>query len=354
MQIKNFQNRIIPWYNLNKRNLSFRGIKDPYKIWLSEVMLQQTQVSTAIPYFNKWVRKFPTLGSVANADPELLLKYWEGLGYYSRCLNFYKASKIIINEFNGVIPSEWNTFRELPGVGDYTAAAVLSIAFKKKYVVIDGNVKRVMSRFLGIKNLTPNNLRRIKKKLEQFIPEKNPGDFNQSIMELGAIVCRPRNPICNDCPISSDCKAYLTLKPNQYPNPKKNKTKPHYIIVAGIIWRKNLFYIQKRDENGMLGGLWEFPGGKVEKKEPLLKALIRKIEEECGIVPMVKQKIGYISHQYSHFSITFHVYHCTENKNKIEEAKFSAWIAPEQIKQYAFPKANHKIFKIIEDKGWNV
>lgn len=349
---KLFQKKLLLWFHSNKRDLPFRDVKDPYKIWLSEVMLQQTQVNTVLPYFNKWIKKYPTIKSVANEDYDILLKYWEGLGYYSRCLNFYKACRIIVNNFDGLVPNKWSYLRDLPGVGDYTASAVLSIAFNQKYVAIDGNVKRVMSRYLGIKNVTSNNLKRIKTFLEEHILEKETGNFNQSIMELGAIICRPKNPKCQECPISLNCIGYLKIQPENYPNPKNYKAKPHHVIVAGIFWRNKLFYIQKRDENGMLGGLWEFPGGKVEKNETLISALNRKIKEECGVSPMVKEKVGVINHQYSHFSITFHVYNCMEEKKKIKEAKLSAWIAPEQISQYAFPKANHKIFKIISDRGW--
>ena len=349
---KLFQKKLLLWFHSNKRNLPFRDIKDPYKIWLSEVMLQQTQVNTVIPYFSKWIKKYPTIKSVANEDSDVLLKFWEGLGYYSRCLNFYKACKIIVNNYDGLVPNKWSYFRDLPGVGDYTASAVLSIAFNQKYVAIDGNVKRVMSRYLGIKNLTSNNLKRIKTFLEKRILEKETGNFNQSIMELGAIICRPKNPKCQECPISLNCTGYLKIQPENYPNPKNYKEKPHHIVVAGVIWSNKLFYIQKRDEKGMLGGRWEFPGGKFEKNETLISALNRKIKEECRVSPMVKEKVGVINHQYSHFSITFHVYNCMEGKKKIKEANLSAWISPEQISQYAFPKANHKIFKIISDRGW--
>ena len=154
---------MISWYAKNKRSLPFRMTKDPYKIWLSEVMLQQTKINTVLPYYNNWIKKLPTLESVSSSNLDSLLKLWEGLGYYKRCNNFYKATKIVVSDFNSTIPKEKSKFMALPGVGDYTASAVLSIAFNKPYPVLDGNVKRVMSRIIGIKNLTKYNVKRMSK-----------------------------------------------------------------------------------------------------------------------------------------------------------------------------------------------
>ena len=181
----------------------------------------------------------------------------------------------MINRFNGIIPNDWKNFSSLPGVGDYTAAAVLSIAFNKPYAVMDGNAKRVMSRIMGIKNLNSWNLSRIHNTLAKIIPEHTPGNFNQSIMELGATICTYRSPSCNKCPLSFGCKAFKTNKQDYYPKTVAKEKKPHYIIVAGIIWRDNTFFIQRRPEKAMLGGLWEFPGGKVEEGESLKEALKR-------------------------------------------------------------------------------
>ena len=217
MQVYNFTSSLLKWYNREKRILPFRDIKNPYKIWLSEVMLQQTQVETVIPYFERWVKKYPTLHSVAIEDDEKLLKVWEGLGYYSRCRNFHKAIKIVMEKYDGSIPKKWNEFCALPGVGDYTAAAVLSIAFQQSYPVMDGNVKRVMARILGLKNLTKRNLIRIQGRLKKLISIEKPGDFNQAMMELGAKICFPKNPNCGKCPIQKSCYAFDSGSPESYP-----------------------------------------------------------------------------------------------------------------------------------------
>ena len=226
MQISPEIEKLLDWYDLKHRKLPFRSTKDPYKIWISEIMLQQTQINTAVPYYNQWVKIYPTLSHVAKAKFSKLLKIWEGLGYYARCNNFHKSSKIVMDQYNGVIPQDYKKFMLLPGVGEYTAAAVLSIAFNKKIPAIDGNVKRVMSRYLGIKNLTPKNHNWIKSKLKSWIPNQRPGDFNQAMMDLGSIICRPTKPICIKCPIKKSCKGYLNNSPEEYPAklPKK-KTK---------------------------------------------------------------------------------------------------------------------------------
>ena len=317
-------------------------------------MLQQTQMQTVIPYYKRWIKKYPTLKSVANADIDNLLKLWEGLGYYNRCINFHKASKIIMFNYNGKIPDGWNDFRSLPGVGDYTAGAVLSIAFNKKLIAIDGNIKRVVSRLLGIRNLSNHNKKRIKNWLETYIPESSPGDFNQSLMELGSLICKPKNPKCYECPMTKICKAFLNGEPERYPIALKRGINPTYTIVAGILWRNQKFFIQKRKNSKMLMGLWEFPGGKVNNNESLKEALNREFEEECGIRPKIIKKIGSIKHSYSHFSIIFHVFHCRENKNVIKQLNDSKWISIDEIDKYPFPKVNHKVFKLLNRQGWDV
>ena len=354
MQTIKIGKELLLWYSENKRLLPFRRTSDPYKIWLSEVMLQQTKVNTVIPYYKRWLKHYPRLQSAADARTDQLLKLWEGLGYYQRCRNFHKALKIVANNYKGKIPSRFDHFINLPGVGEYTAGAVLSIAFKKPIPAIDGNVKRVMSRILGIKNLTPYNKMRIKKTIYKLIPTDDPGGFNQALMELGALLCTPKKPKCAKCPIVHNCSAYKSSKPELYPLPKETKLIPHYIVVTGIIWRDKKFYIQKRDQRSMLGGLWEFPGGKVKNKESLEGALKREIEEECGIIPIIKNKIGFVDHSYSHFSISLYCFHCIEGEEKIQFSKKRSWITHKEIGLYPFPKANHKLFTLIKTKGWNV
>ena len=354
MQINMIQKNLLYWYHKKKRALPFRDRKEPYIIWLSEVMTQQTQMKTAIPYFNKWVSQFPTLQSVAYARLSELLKLWEGLGYYARCRNFHKSAIIVQRDYNGKIPKDWSIFRSFPGVGDYTAAAVLSIAYRLPFVAIDGNVKRVMARILGRKKLSPINITMINNTLNNWIDKKNPGDFNQAMMELGALICKPKKPKCDLCPLQRACKARIIGFPELYPRIEKKIIRPHCTIVGCLIWRGNRFYVQKRKNNSMLGGLWEFPEGKVKDGESLQIALKRRIKEKFSITPKILNKIGSVEHTYSHFSITFHGYHCKENGKYLESKNKYKWITPQEINTFAFPTANHKLFNLITERGWNV
>ena len=343
---------VLSWYEKNKRSLPFRDTKNPYKIWLSEIMLQQTKVNTVLPYYNKWVKKFPSLRSLATVKLDELLKMWEGLGYYKRCINFYNAVKIVNKDYFSKIPKDKKTFLSLPGVGDYTASAVLSIAFDKSYPVLDGNVKRVGSRILGIRNHTKYNKKRLINFLESTIPNHSPGDFNQGMMDIGALICKPTKPLCPQCPINMHCNAYKAGCPERYPNKVIKKPIPHYNVVIGVIWRQNKFYIQKRNLNKMLGGLWEFPGGKINNGENLETTLKRKISEECGVSILIIKNAGFINHAFSHFTITLNCFFCKEKNPTLQENPNGKWISKTSIGEYSFPKANHKLFKHLESKNW--
>ena len=328
---------------------------DPYRIWLAETMLQQTQVATVIPYYQRWLGKFPTLKSVAKAHIDELLKYWEGLGYYRRCHYFHKAAKEVLTKHKGAIPRQLNMFRSLPGVGDYTASAVLSIAFNLPLVTMDGNVRRVGARLLRRRNLTPFNRRVIKHKLQRWLDQKRPGDFNQALMDLGNLVCRPNQAHCHTCPLTKYCQAYQTGRPENYPHVVRRKPIPHYQVVAGIIWHGNRFLIQRRPESGLLGGLWEFPGGKVQAGETSQAALLREIREECQAEVEVMGEIGSARHTYTHFSITFTLFHCRfQDADGVPNGATRRWITPTEVPNYAFPKVNHKLFSLLDQQGWYV
>lgn len=349
-----FNQKILSWYNKNKVEFPWRTTDDPYKIWVSEIMLQQTQVTTVIPYYNKWIVKFPTLNDVAKASDEDLFKYWEGLGYYNRVNNFRIACNEVIEKFNGKVPSSKTDLMQLKGIGDYTSSAIASIAFNKKNYVIDGNVKRIMSRVLCLKDYSKASMNRLSEFLLENMPLKKPGDFNQGLMDLGRNICKPRNPECNSCPIESSCQANLTKSIQLYPTPKpKSKKNPHYTVGIGIIWKDNEILITKRKKNTLLGGLWEFPGGKKKTNETIKACIKREILEELEIDVEVLNFLTSVEHKYSHFSITLHAYNCSFNKGKIKcnSADDWKWIKPNQLKSLPFPKANHYIFPYILDKG---
>jgi len=344
--VKNhFSDHLLQWYSLHSRDLPWRRSTDPYKIWLSEVMLQQTRVDTVIPYYHKFLESFPTLRHLAQADQQAVLKCWEGLGYYSRGRNFHQAAKTIITQNEGKIPSDYQSFIALKGVGPYTAAAVLSIAYGKKYAVVDGNVIRVITRYLGIED--DIRTAQVKNLVQDFVDEKiptdRPGDFNQSLMELGAIVCKPNSPTCGTCPLSPHCVAFNSARTDVIPYKSKAKKVPHYHIGVGLIVnQKNELLIALRPNDGMLGGLWEFPGGKNELSESLKQTVSRELNEELGVDVKVYEKFKMIKHAYSHFKITLHAYWCTIERgdpqpNSSQDLK---WVTLSEIDNFPFPKAN--------------
>ena len=317
-------------------------------------MLQQTRVDTVIPYYLRWVEKYKSITSVAKADKLTLLKLWEGLGYYSRCRNFHKACKIIVNNYDGEIPLDYEKFLLLPGVGDYTASAVFSIGLKQNYAAIDVNVRRVMSRVLKIKNITNRNKKRINNTIIKLMDPERPGDINQALMDLGSSICRCNHANCSICPINNICMAEKMSLPESYPLKVKKKVIPHKEIVAGIIWQRKKFLITKRTEDGLLGGLWELPGGEIQSNETIIGALRRQIKEEWNIYINIKKKVGYVKHSYSHFKITLTLYQCQTQGFVKSVDKSYRWITPIEINNFPFPKSNHKLFKLLNSAGWNV
>lgn len=342
----NIGTQILDWYNLNKRILPWRKTQDPYKIWLSEVMLQQTQVKTVIPYYKKWVCAFPTLSSVANANFDHLLKQWEGLGYYSRCKNFHRATIKIINEFGGKIPSNKKIFQSLPGVGEYISGAVMSIAFDKPHGAIDGNNRRVLYRYLGLKQRTPWNENKIKIFLNKLVLCGKPGDINQAFMDIGSTICRPKSVNCDKCPVNVSCKALKMNNPLSYPSPKKSKKIPTKEYVAlSIIDDENIFII-KRSEDGLLGGLWELPNILMERKIFDHIYLKKKVHKLYGQNVHLDRKLGNVKHAFTHYKMIITLFGCRIDKKKFYD-KRGKWVQLSDLDNYAFSAANHKLFKLL-------
>jgi len=352
--IKNieFSRNLLSWFNKNKRQLPWRKTKDPYKIWLSEVMLQQTQVETVIPYYVKWVKRFPSIHHVANSKSDSLLKYWEGLGYYRRCINFHQSCKIIVSEGNGKFPDELEQFLKLPGVGIYTASAVLSISYNYPIPLIDANVNRVISRFLAKDNIVLGDKNLFLSFLNKIISKTQPGTFNEGLMELGSQICKNTNPLCNDCPINYNCKSNQMGIQSLFPKRIKKKKKPLIKVVTGIIWNKDKFYIQKRLNKKHLSNLWEFPGSKLKSNENLKVALKRGVMKDAGTNIIIKNKIKTIKHDYSSFSIELTLFNCIIDGIIDNHNCDYNFIKPSEINLYAFPKANHKLFDYIKKNGW--
>ena len=232
----NLSDKLLVWYDKTKKPMPWRDDNDIYHIWLSEIMLQQTQITTVIPYYYKWLEKFPTIKDVAMADEQEILKIWEGLGYYSRAINFSHACRTIIESYDGIIPKDKNEFLKLKGVGPYIDAAVRSIGYNNVVPTIDGNVNRVMSRILCLARPPQKEYDRIYNFLMKTINKKRPGDFNQALMDLGRDVCKPKVPICNQCPIINFCNAYKKNQIDKYPIKLQSKKPPHFNVAVGVIW----------------------------------------------------------------------------------------------------------------------
>jgi A/G-specific adenine glycosylase len=342
---------LLKWYKRHKRDLPWRKSTNPFTVWISEIMLQQTQVATVIPYYLRFLKMFPNIKSLAKAPLEDVLKAWEGLGYYSRAGNLHRSAGRIVSRYNGKIPKTVEELIRLPGIGRYTAGAIASIAYGQNEPVLDGNVQRVYARVFRIRE----NLKetKIQQKLwsiaQQLLPVGHASEFNQALMDLGATVCIPRNPKCPICPVQTFCQARLHNEYNEIPIRIKRQPIPHYDIAAAVIWKGNKILIDQRKSQGLLGGLWEFPGGKKESGETLEECLIREISEEVGIKIKVIKKITAVNHAYSHFRITLHAFECKYLSGKPRPIDCVAvkWIKLGDLDQYPFPKANHKIFTVL-------
>ena len=261
MNKKVFQKDLLDWYDHNQRILPWRDNKNPYYIWISEIMLQQTKVQTVIPYFERFIRTLPTIQALANAEEDALLKLWEGLGYYNRVKNLQVAAKEVVHNFNGVLPNNKEDLETLKGIGPYTSGAIASIAFNKKHSAVDGNVLRVFARLLEIKGdiKEPKNKKRIKEYVETLLPSRV-GDFNQGLMEIGATVCVPNGqPLCALCPFNSYCKAYLNNTTKEIPEKRKKKKRPIELKTVLVLKHNNRYAIEKRNDQGLLASMYQFP-----------------------------------------------------------------------------------------------
>jgi A/G-specific adenine glycosylase len=340
--------QLLTWYAQHKRDLPWRrDARDPYRVWIAETLLQQTQVATVIPYYERFLARFPDVHALASASLDQVLKVWEGAGYYARARNLHRAAQEIVARFDGEIPSTVEELMTLPGIGRYTAGAIASIAFGRDVPVVDGNVTRVLCRYFKI-TADPKSARtqnELWQRAEKLVPRGRAGDFNQALMELGATVCTPRQPRCDACPLARTCQARRLNLQNQLPTKRAKKRLPHYEIAVGIIWKRGKILIAQRPAEKLLGGLWEFPGGHRKRNETRENCVAREVREELGIEVAVGEKIATIQHAYSHFRITLHAFACRWVRGRPRAIGCAAWkwVAPRELTQYAFPAANRKI-----------
>lgn len=335
--------------------LPWRDTEDPYRIWISEVMLQQTQTMTVLPYFQRFLVHFPNIQRLATSNLQEVLKAWEGMGYYARARNLHRAARIIFSEHNGKVPDTWESIRKLPGVGDYIAAAVLSIAFNKPYAVVDGNVKRVLARLnrLGAPVNRSSSYKTFKAVSERLLDHRNPGTFNQALMELGATCCTPKKPACDICPIQRYCRAFKEGAVAEFPKRITTPPTPLHHISVGVVYKNGRMLITRRKFDGLLGGLWEFPGGKIRKNESPESACIRELREEVNLTVCVGSRLARVKHAYTHFKVHLEVFACRyiSGKVKLKGPIDYRWITWKEIDRYPFPKANHKFIPLLNPKN---
>jgi len=347
MNPKVIRKKLLTWYRKNGRSLPWRGAADPYRIWISEVMLQQTQVDTVIPYYIRWMTRFPDLAALSSARGQDVLQVWEGLGYYSRARNILRCAKVVVSEHGGRLPRNVRQLESLPGIGAYIAGAIASMAFGIKAPALDGNLKRVLARLTEFR-LAVNeekNAAALREKLMEILPEKNPGDVNQAFMDLGATICLPRNPRCAECPLRLECVALQKDLQNELPVKAKKAPVPHYQVAAAVIVKKEKVLIDKRLSSGLLGGLWEFPGGKVEAGETLAEALIRELREELGVEVSVGEALGSYRHAYTHFKVTVHTFQADimEGDPKPLQSEQVSWVEIKRLGEYPMGKVDRLI-----------
>jgi len=355
--------RLVQWHDQQQRALPWRtapaGQRDPYAVWISEIMAQQTRLETVVDYYLRWMARFPTIEALAAADQQEVLKLWEGMGYYARARNLHRAAQQVVAEHNGQLPSDRTTLLKLPGIGEYTVGAILSMAFGQAEPILDGNVKRVLSRLADIdqpinETATLKLLWQLARAVVEAAPVSAAGACNEALMELGALICVPERPRCLLCPVVELCAAAANGTQGQRPVMPARKATPHYDVAAGVIWQGEPFasklLIAQRPQSGLLGGLWEFPGGKLEPTDADLPACLRReIREELVIDIEVHELLTIVQHAYTHFRITLHAFHARYTGGEPQAVGCAdwRWVELKELDAFPFPVTDQKIIQAL-------
>ncbi|WP_425451991.1 A/G-specific adenine glycosylase [Bacillus taeanensis] len=353
-QIKTFQENLLTWYRENKRDLPWRKDQDPYKVWVSEIMLQQTRVDTVIPYFNHFIDKFPTIETLAYAEEESVLKAWEGLGYYSRARNLQAAVREVAENYGGKVPDSPKEISSLKGVGPYTSGAILSIAYGIPEPAVDGNVMRVLSRILYIWDDIgkPKTRKIFEEAVRALIAEDAASDFNQALMELGATICTPQSPACLLCPVQEHCRAFSEGVEKELPvKSKKKPPKPLPMAAAVLMNEEGKVLIHRRPSEGLLANLWEFPNHEtLSQKGEQDAQLVNFLSEEYEVESCIDDHIANFSHVFSHIKWNIAVY-TGKLMGEVKEADDLKLVNPSELQNYPFPVSHQKIIKSLFWKG---
>ena len=339
---------LLPWYRVHQRDLPWRRTRDPYAIWISEAMLQQTRVETVIPYYQRFLERFPDVGTLARASVADIYAAWAGLGYYSRARNVHRAARAIVERFGGQLPSTREELLELPGVGRYTAGAVASIAFDRPVPVLDGNVERVLARYLGVRKdvRSASVAAALWGAAADLVVGPEPGTLNQALMELGATLCRPRAPFCSGCPLRKDCSACRQGDADSLPK-KAERTKPRGMrAVAALVRRGPRVLAIRRPPGGLLGGLWELPGGALKQGETPVAGLRRAIREQTGLELGDVEAAGSVEHRFTHRHLRLELFRCAQScgRLRLREPEAYRWITPPAFRRLAQGALTRKAF----------
>jgi A/G-specific adenine glycosylase len=317
-------------------------------------MAQQTRLQTMIPYYLRWMKSFPTIKSLAFATEQDVLKAWEGLGYYSRARNLQKSARILVEKYKARLPQETRLLRELPGIGAYSAAAIASLAFGRDEAALDGNIRRVLARVFSISK--PLGSSACEKELLRLaklnLPRGKAGDYNQALMDLGSVVCLPRNPDCPRCPLAEICLSRRENRQNSLPVRMKVSSLPNVVVTAAIIHHHGKVLISRRPSSGLLGGMWEFPGGKLEPRESLEACLQREIMEELGSPLLILEPLGVFHHSYSHFRVELHAFKCSLNgiQPKPLQVESIRWVKLHELEEFPMGKIDRMIARKLSSK----
>lgn len=344
--------RVVQWFRKAHRPMPWRSDPSPYKVWVSEIMLQQTQVATVIPYFDRFIARFPCVHDLAGASLHAVMLAWEGLGYYSRARNLHAAARYIVAELGGAIPRTSQALAELPGIGAYSSAAIASIAFGESVPAVDGNVMRVCARLWGMDRPMGAAVlaSEVRNRLRPCIRNVDPSHFNQAMMEIGALLCRPRNPKCPVCPLALDCVGVRVGRPADFPVKRRKPQVPHYVLAAGVVCRHGRVVIVKRREKEMLAGLWEFPCGRKHQGESEDAAVARVVRLFAGIPVMVQGRVAVFQHAYSHFRVTVKAFQCAGNAKADTGSmppRQAKWVFPKDLVRYPMSRVSRRIADAI-------
>ncbi len=348
--------RLLPWFSAHARDLPWRKDYAPYHVWISEIMLQQTQMERGVQYFKRWMQRFPSIEAVAQASEEDILHAWEGLGYYTRARNIHKAAQKIMREHKGIFPKELEHIRALPGIGPYTTGAIASLAFGHILPCVDANVERIVSRLFDLdipvkQEPTAGHIRAIALALAMAAPKKSIGAHNQAMMVLGALICR-KKPLCAQCPLQDICESHRLGITQERPVPGKRAAIQPLLVVTGVLWHNNKVFVQKRLPQGVWGNLWEFPGGRIEEGESPEEAIVREFMEETGFAVKTVKKYPIIKHGYTTYRITLHCFELTfAQKHTIIPTLTAAteykWLSLSDTANIAMPAAHRKLVDML-------